>query len=97
MGHEPWTEVSFTDAAGPDSYPISSFSYFFIYQELGNLGDQMTPARAEAVVRWLEWAVTEGQAYNNDVNNAAIPENVRTLNLDTLDRVTLHGERVRSW
>jgi hypothetical protein len=89
--------VSFTDAEGPESYPISSFSYFFLYEELGALGSQMTPARAEAVVRWLEWAVTEGQAYNNDVNNADIPEEVRVKNLETLDRVTLNGERVRSW
>jgi phosphate transport system substrate-binding protein len=33
-----WTEVSFTDAPGADSYPISSFSYFFIYEDLDRLG-----------------------------------------------------------
>jgi phosphate ABC transporter phosphate-binding protein len=97
QGHEPWTRVSFTDAEGAESYPISSFSYFFVYEDLGVMGDQMTPSRAEAIVRWLEWAVTEGQGYNNDVNNAAIPENVRARNLETLDRITLNGERVRSW
>ena len=96
-GHEAWSEVSFTDAPGPDSYPISSFSYFLVYEDLGVMGNQMTPARAEAIVRWLEWAVTEGQAYNNDVNNATLPENVRALNLETLDRIHLNGERVRSW
>jgi phosphate transport system substrate-binding protein len=96
-GHERWTEVSFTDPPGADSYPLSSFSYFFIYEDLGTLGDNMTAERAEAIVRWIEWAVTDGQQFNNDVQNAAIPEPVRRLNLATLDRVTFQGERVRTW
>jgi hypothetical protein len=57
----------------------------------------MTRERAEAIVRWIEWAVTEGQRFNNDVQNAATPEPVRRLNLATLDRVTFQGERVRTW
>jgi phosphate transport system substrate-binding protein len=95
-GHEVWTEVSFTDAPGADSYPISSFSYFFIYEDLGALGD-LSRERAEDIVRWIEWTVTDGQAHNNAVQNAAIPESVRQLNLATLDRVTFQGERVRTW
>jgi phosphate transport system substrate-binding protein len=95
-GHERWTEVSFTDADGADSYPISSFSYFIMYEDLDRLAD-MTRERAEAVVRWIEWAITGGQRYNNDVQNASIPESVRELNLRTLDRVTFQGEPVRTW
>jgi phosphate transport system substrate-binding protein len=95
-GHEPWNEVSFTDAPGADSYPISSFSYFFVYEDLGTLGD-ISRDRAEEIVRWLEWAVTDGQAFNNEVSNAAIPNPVRELNLQTLDRIHLRGERIRTW
>jgi phosphate transport system substrate-binding protein len=91
-----WTEVSFTDPDGEDSYPISSFSYFIVHEELGALAD-MSRGRAEGIVRWLEWAVTEGQRYNHDVQNAAVPDAVRRLNLATLDRVTFQGERVRTW
>lgn len=96
-GHEPWHEVSFTDAPGPDSYPLSSFSYFLVYEELDRLGEDMTLQRAGALVRWLEWAVTEGQRYNGDVSNASVPEAVRELNLQTLDRIRFNGEQVRSW
>jgi phosphate transport system substrate-binding protein len=96
-GHERWTDVSFTDAPGAGSYPISSFSYFFVYEELDRLGGDMTRERAERVVRWLEWAVTEGQAHNGRVQNASIPPAVQRLNLATLDRVTFRGERVRAW
>jgi phosphate transport system substrate-binding protein len=95
-GHERWTEVSFTDPEGDDSYPLSSFSYFIVYEDLDRLSD-MTRTRAEAVVRWLEWAITDGQRFNNDVQNAAIPEPVRRLNLETLGRITFQGEPVRTW
>jgi phosphate transport system substrate-binding protein len=96
-GHEAWHTVSFTDAPGQGSYPISSFSYFFIYEELDRLGSQMTMERAQDIVRWIEWTVTAGQAFNPDVNNAAIPEGVQRLNLETLDRVRFNGEPVRTW
>ncbi len=95
-GHESWQAVSFTDAPGEYSYPLSSFSYFFVYEDLDRLGSQMTPERAESVVRWLEWTVTEGQAFNNDVSNAALPEPVRELNLATIDRIRFNGEPVRA-
>jgi phosphate transport system substrate-binding protein len=96
-GHEPWHEVSFTDAPGPDSYPISSFSYFLVYEDLDVLGGQMTRERAERIVRWLEWTVTEGQEYNNAVRNAALPEQLRALNLETLSRIRFDGEQVKTW
>jgi phosphate transport system substrate-binding protein len=95
-GHERWTAVSFTDPEGADSYPISSFSYFLVYEDLDRLSDMSRP-RAEAIVRWLEWAVTDGQAHNTRVQNAALPDAVRALNRTTLDRMTFNGERVRTW
>ncbi len=92
-GHESWHEVSFTDAPGDDSYPISSFSYFFVYEDLGRLASR---ERAEAVVDWLAWTLEDGQAFNSAVSNAAIPESVQALNVRTLDRITFDGEPLRS-
>jgi phosphate transport system substrate-binding protein len=96
-GHESWTEVSFTDAPGEASYPISSFSYFFVYEDLARLGGDISRERAEQIVRWIEWAVTDGQRHNGDVNNAAVPEAVQLINLASLNRITFNGERIRTW
>ncbi|TVR65789.1 MAG: phosphate ABC transporter substrate-binding protein PstS [Gemmatimonadales bacterium] len=96
-GHEPWHEVSFTDPPGAGAYPISSFSYFFVYEELSTLGSRMTRERAESIVRWLEWAVTEGQRFNNEVQNAALPEALQERNLATLDRIRFNGDPIRTW
>lgn len=83
--HESWSDVSFTDAPGSGSYPISSFSYYFIYEDLSTL--DVDKETAQRIVDWIGWSVTEGQQYNNDVKNARIPENVQRLNLEGLQRV----------
>jgi phosphate transport system substrate-binding protein len=91
--HESWSEVSFTDAPGSGSYPISSFSYYFIYEDLSVLsGAGVDKAFAQRIVDFLAWSITEGQAYNNDVQNARIPESVQRLNLEGLDRVHFGSE-----
>jgi phosphate transport system substrate-binding protein len=95
-GHASWHQVSFTDAPGANSYPISSFSYFLVYEELDRLGSHVTRERAEAIVRWLEWTVTEGQELNNAVSNAQIPAQVQRLNLETIDRIRFNGEPLRT-
>lgn len=96
-GHERWEDVSFTNAPGADAYPISSFSYFLVYEDLAYLGSNISRDRAEDIVEWLEWAVTDGQQYNRDVHNASIPESVQQLNIETLDRIVFEGERLRPW
>lgn len=91
--HESWTDVSFTNAPGEGSYPISSFSYYFVYEDLSVLEDAGVDKEfAQRIVDWLAWTITEGQQYNNDVNNAQMPENVQRLNLEGLDRVHFDGE-----
>ena len=34
-GSDSWTSVSFTNAPGQNSYPISSFTYIILYKDLG--------------------------------------------------------------
>ena len=92
--HEVWTDVSFTDAPGATSYPISSFSYFFVYEDLSRLGDQVDEQTARQIVDWLHWAVTDGQEMNAQVNNARIPDGVRDRNVEGLRRINFRGERL---
>lgn len=43
--------VSITDAPGPDSYPISSFTWLLVYQQ------QTDRAKGEQIVKFLRWAL----------------------------------------
>ena len=62
--------VSITDAAGPDSYPISSFTWLLVYQKQTNkdVGDQ--------IKKFLGWALTEGQKEAPDLKYAPLPAEV---------------------
>jgi phosphate transport system substrate-binding protein len=59
--------VSITDAPGPQAYPISSFTYLLVYQK------QTDKAPGQAIVKFLQWAVTTGQQYAPPLKYAPLP------------------------
>ena len=62
--------VSITDAPGADAYPISSFTWLLVYQKQTNkdVGDQ--------IVKFLHWALTDGQKYAPELKYAPLPAEV---------------------
>jgi phosphate transport system substrate-binding protein len=61
--------VSITNADGKDSYPISSFTYILV--------DQTMPgAKGEAFIKFLNWAVTEGQKFAEPLTYASLPKSL---------------------
>lgn len=74
------------------AYPISGFTYLFVYQDLGYMGDK---ARAKAVLDFLRWATSDGQAIAGELTYAPLPEGVRELVAQALDTVTFNGEPLR--
>lgn len=65
--------VSITDADGKDSYPISGFTWLLVYR---NLKDK---EKAQAMVKFLKWAMGEGQSYAKDLYYAPLPKPVVKL------------------
>ena len=61
--------VSITNAAGKDSYPISSFTYILVYQ------NQPT-GKGEKLVAFLRWAIKEGQLMSGPLHYAQLPSSL---------------------
>ena len=59
--------VMLTDADGKNSYPICGFTWLLIYE---NPKDK---TKAKEIAKFLEWALTKGQAYAKDLYYAALP------------------------
>lgn len=75
--------VSITDAPGPQSYPISSFTWLLIYK------NQPNATKGQAVVKLLRWALTKGQKYASPLNYAPLPKEVVAKELDQLKQVDI--------
>jgi phosphate transport system substrate-binding protein len=74
--------VSITNPEGKDSYPISGFTWLLIYQ---NMKDK---SKAQEIVKFLRWAMAEGQSYTKDLYYAPLPEAVVKLCLKKIDTIT---------
>jgi phosphate transport system substrate-binding protein len=53
-GNQSWTNVNLLNANDTQAYPIVSFTYLLVYQEL-NMTPGMTQAKATALVQFLWW------------------------------------------
>ncbi len=62
--------VSITDAPGPDAYPISSFTWLLVYQK------QTNKEIGEQIVKFLHWAISDGQKYTSELKYAPLPAEV---------------------
>jgi len=74
--------VSIVDAAGADSYPISSFTWILVYQK------QKDAVKGKKLVDFLNWALTDGEKDASALDYAPLPgdmaSNVRAR-LKTID------------
>ena len=89
-GGESWREVSLLNAPGANSYPIASFSYLLLYQDLSTNIDSME--RARALVDFVEWAITEGQQFASELSYVPLPDAVVQHNMQTLGSLTFQGQ-----
>lgn len=59
--------VSVTDPAGKGAYPISGFTYILVHR------DQKNAAKGEALIRFLWWAIHDGQKIAPSLDYAPLP------------------------
>ncbi len=61
---------SLTDAAGAKSYPISGLTYAVLFAK-------QPKDQGPAMVEFLKWATTEGQAFTTELSYAPLPDELR--------------------
>lgn len=92
-GNEYWGDVHLLNAPGANSYPIASFTYLLVYQDMSTSIDSIEKARA--VVDFIAWAISdEGQAFAEELSYVPLPDEVQELNMETLASLTYNGQPV---
>ncbi len=76
--------MSITDA--PDGYPISGFTWLLVYK------NQDDEARGKALVRYLWWAIHDGQKLAPSLKYAALPAEIREMAEDKVRLVSYKGK-----
>lgn len=74
--------VEITDADGKDSWPISGFTWLLIYKDMKN------KQKAQAIVNFLKWAVTDGEKYTKDLYYAPLPPEIVKLDQKKISMIS---------
>jgi phosphate transport system substrate-binding protein len=77
---------SITDQAGPQAYPIAGSTWVLLYR------NQQDVQQGKLVTAFIEWAITDGQKYANDLDYAALAKNLVQKSQAALRTVTCGGK-----
>ncbi|MEW6732219.1 MAG: phosphate ABC transporter substrate-binding protein PstS [Acidobacteriota bacterium] len=77
--------VSITDAPGDAAYPISSYTYLLVYQDMEN------STKAQTLAKFLSWAMHEGQQQAKELGYAPLPPEVVTKAEGKIKSITTKG------
>ena len=76
------------NGAGPSTYPIASYTYLLIPV------DWTDADKAQAMVAFTYWALTDGQSEENALGYAPLPAPIQQRAIDELHKVTANGSAV---
>jgi phosphate transport system substrate-binding protein len=89
-GNQSWSNVTLLNAPGNSSYPIASFTYLLVYQNLAtNINDIN---KAKALVAFINWAITDGQKFAPSLGYVPLPDSVIKHNQETLESLNFNGQ-----
>ena len=88
--HESWYGISLVNSPGENSYPISTFTYLLVYENLNNVTSD--PDTAQAMIHLIHWMITDGQKYNESLEYVPIAPEVKQIGIDGLKRIQFNGQ-----
>ena len=92
-GLQDWSSVSLLLELGANSYPIVSFTYIIVYQQL-NVRPLMTLDKAKALVDFLWYIVHDGQAAGANLDYATLPGSIVTIDETSIKSITYNGQNL---
>jgi len=88
------TRILVTDTDAPEGYPAVGFAWLLLYENLDANNAIQTRSQAEELLKFVLWAMTEGQELSEPLSFSRIPEAVWQLNLSRLRQVKWQGEEL---
>jgi phosphate transport system substrate-binding protein len=79
--------VSIVNAAGEQSYPISSFTWLLVYKTMPDAG------KAKKLADFIRWALNEGEQYATALEFASLPAPMKSLVSARIDSIAAGGAK----
>jgi phosphate transport system substrate-binding protein len=90
-----WYNYTVENSPGAQDYPISTFTYVLVYQDMGKaFGSLITQAQVDNLVSFLHWIVTVGQQYATSLFYVPLPSNVVTSDQSVINAMTYNGASI---
>lgn len=86
------TRILVTDTDAADGYPIAGFAWMLMYENLDANNAISTREEAEELLKFVLWAITDGQDLAEPLAFSRIPAAVLELNLDMIRQMKWQGE-----
>ena len=81
--------VSITNAPGPKSYPISSYTYILVYK------NQKDAGKGKALVDFVWWGIHDGESFAKELRYAPLPADIVKRAEAKINSVTANGTALR--
>ncbi|MDE1725957.1 MAG: phosphate ABC transporter substrate-binding protein PstS [Thaumarchaeota archaeon] len=88
-----WSKVSITNAPGANSYPIASLTYIMAYQNRDTIKNTDLN-KANALVSFIYWIVTDGQQYATNLWYVQLPQNIQLVDINGLQMFKYKGQQL---
>ena len=85
-----WSKVTLVNAPGENSYPIASFTYLLVYDDLSQTTKSIQEAKA--VVHMIHWMITEGQNHSQSLLYVPLSDSVAELGKQGLAKIKYGDE-----
>ncbi len=79
-----------TDTAAAQGYPISTYTYILLYQDMSLTTS--SPAQAKQLTKLVAWMSTDGQQYAEGLDYGPLPQRVRDFDAQQLAKLTFKGQ-----
>jgi len=83
--------IHIVNAAGAQSYPISTYTYLMIYKDMSS-NPSMTQEKAKALAKFLWWVVHDGQQYAPGLIYVPLPKNIVSADEQLLATLNFKGQ-----
>ena len=81
--------VSITNAAGPQAYPVSSYTYILVYKE------QKDATKGKALADFLWWGIHDGENFAKELQYAPLPDDIVKRAEGKISLITAGGRPLR--